>query len=547
MEENKLTLSDLQNETEEQEKPKISKEEIMATMKANQNAQAYKERKRKELEEQTKAQAQQQQELSEKEQQEHMQRVYEGQEAPANAQEMYDGIYNNIQKTMERKKIEKQIIDEHFEQKEEDAKEEQEIEDLLNGRAIESDIPQRPSKDIKEALEEDEDGDLDDILGDDIDYDLDDDLDEDEDDDEDDEDDNEEEKEELERLTYTDEERIEVLSKKAKEKIKPIEDDKIIDLSNFKVASKKLSVSKVVKITNTEPNLSNWGLFNTGIPILMEEFKGQELATISELISSEDKTLTEYNKNRQLYRMIYDHDKSESKPDSFTEWLKQISIRDNDNLFMAVYRASYAGANYIPYTCPHCGEIFVTDSLPLYQHIKFGDKKDEEKAQEILDMIERKPVELPVNRVQISENYVMDFRDPSLYNIMIECAVLDDEYRRTHADLISYISYIDNIYYINREQNILEPIDLVKFDKNLKKEIASKIKRYAKILKELTEDQLNLVAININNIVELQNVDVKYVLPEMVCPRCGKTIEEIPTIAQSLVFTRHQLALLATM
>ena len=125
MEENKLTLSDLQNETEEQEKPKISKEEIMATMKANQNAQAYKERKRKELEEQTKAQAQQQQELSEKEQQEHMQRVYEGQEAPANAQEMYDGIYNNIQKTMERKKIEKQIIDEHFEQKEEDAKEEQ--------------------------------------------------------------------------------------------------------------------------------------------------------------------------------------------------------------------------------------------------------------------------------------------------------------------------------------------------------------------------------------------------------------------------------------
>lgn len=546
MEENKLTLSDLQNETEEQEKPKISKEEIMATMKANQNAQAYKERKRKELEEQTKAQAQQQQELSEKEQQEHMQRVYEGQEAPANAQEMYDGIYNNIQKTMERKKIEKQIIDEHFEQKEEDAKEEQEIEDLLNGRAIESDIPQRPSKDIKEALEEDEDGDLDDILGDDIDYDLDDDLDED-DDDEEEEDDDEEEKEEIEPLIYTDEERIEVLSKKAKEKIKAIEEDKIIDLANFKVANKKLSVNKVVKITNTEPNLSNWGLFNTGIPILMEEFKGQELATISELISSEDKTLTEYNKNRQLYRMIYDHDKSESKPDSFTEWLKQISIRDNDNLFMAVYRASYAGANYIPYTCPHCGEIFVTDSLPLYQHIKFADKKDEEKAQEILDMIERKPVELPVNRVQISENYVMDFRDPSLYNIMIECAVLDDEYRRTHADLISYISYIDNIYYINREQNILEPIDLVKFDKNLKKEIASKIKRYAKILKELTEDQLNLVAININNIVELQNVDVKYVLPEMVCPRCGKTIEEIPTIAQSLVFTRHQLALLATM
>lgn len=544
MEENKITLSDLQNEVQEQEKPKISKEEIIAAMTANQNAQAYKERKRKELEEQNKALAQQQQELSEKEQQEHMQRVYEGQEAPANAQEMYDGIYNNIQKTMERKKIEKQIIDEHFEQKEEDAKEEQEIQDLLNGKAIESDI--RPSKDIKEALEEDEDGDLDNILDDDdIDYDLDDDLDED--DDEEEEDDDEEEKEEIEPLIYTDEERIEVLSKKAKEKIKAIEEDKIIDLANFKVANKKLSVNKVVKITNTEPNLSNWGLFNTGIPILMEEFKGQELATISELISSEDKTLTEYNKNRQLYRMIYDHDKSESKPDSFTEWLKQISIRDNDNLFMAVYRASYAGANYIPYTCPHCGEIFVTDSLPLYQHIKFADKKDEEKAQEILDMIERKPVELPVNRVQISENYVMDFRDPSLYNIMIECAVLDDEYRRTHADLISYISYIDNIYYINRQENILEPIDLVKFDKNLKKEIASKIKRYAKILKELTEDQLNLVAININNIVELQNVNVKYVLPEMVCPRCGKTIEEIPTIAQSLVFTRHQLALLATM
>lgn len=566
----KISLEDLKNgvEPQEEKKEEVNYQAIVAA-EAAANAQAYKERVLKERAEKAKAEEEQAKAEQEKAHKEHMDKVYTGEEAPDTTQEYFDGILHNIERTMERKQYEKDLIDNHFAEIAAQEEEDKEVEEIMDGMNnddiidveveqddtpakvfdnprevdINTEIPKEdhvPKKSMKEVLaDEDDDHDLDAIL----DY---------EDDDDEDYDDLDEEvvdeDEKPEFLNYTAQEEVEALGKAVKEKIKPIEDDKIIDLSQFKVASKKVSISKVLKsVGASEPNQTNWGLFNTGLPILMEGFKGQEIATISELIAADEEVMTTYNKNRQLYGMLYQHDKSESKPESFTDWLKQISVRDDDHLFMALYRAAYSGANYINYRCPECGEVFVSDSLPLYKMVKFASTEDEQKANGIMDSVIREPQPLPVMTKQISENYVMNFKDPSLYDIMIEGAVLDNDYIKNHADLVTYISYIDTIFYINRDNMELEPIELTKYDKNLKKQIATKIKRYTKILKELTEDQLNSVSVYINEMATKKDVDLIYIRPEMECPRCKHMIEEEEASARNLVFTRHQLALLATM
>ena len=574
----KISLEDLKNGVEPQEEKEEVNYQAMVAAEAAANAQAYKERVLKERAEKAKAEQQQAEEEQAKAHEEHMQKVYTGDEAPDTTQEYFDGILHNINKTMERKKYEKSLVDDHFEEVAAQQEEDQEVEEMMNDMDTDGDImvdlekgyedpclhhpkevdinteiPEEnhvPTKSIKEVLDdEDDDHDLDEIIGDDDDEDyLLDDEDEEEEEDTEDESDDDEDDDKPEFLNYTPQEEAEALGKAVKEKIRPIEDDKRIDLSAFKKANKKVSVSKVLKAVGaSEPNQTNWGLFNTGLPILMEGFKGQEIATISELIAADEEVMTTYNKNRQLYGMLYQHDKSESKPESFTDWLKQISIRDDDHLFMALYRAAYSGANYINYRCPECGEVFVSDSLPLYKMVKFATKEDEQKADKIMDSVIREPQPLPMITEQISENYVMDFKDPSLYNIMIEGAVLDNDYIQKHSDLVTYISYIDNIYYINRDTMELEPIELTKYDKNLKKQIATKIKRYTKILRELTEDQLNSVSVYINEIASKKDVDLIYIRPEIECPRCQHKIPEEEASARNLVFTRHQLALLATM
>lgn len=556
MENNKITLEDLKNNNGE-EKLVPSKEEIVVA-KATSNAEAYKKRKLEELKQEEKERKEKAEIELQKENEEHMKKVLSGEEPALSTREAFATFQNDMESAVARKKFEKELIDETIEEQRETNEELEQAERVANGEVklnIDLINDEEDLKDIKDVVDDLDDEYIDSVINDDDDIDLDDDLDDidnlnDIDDDDDDIDEkSEENKPDIEYLNYTESEYRKALGAAAKEKIRPIEDDKIIDLSQFTIADKQLGVNKVLKMSkrDSSPNESNWGLFNTGISILMEEFKGQELGKLIELISDEDKNLSVYNRNRAIYKLLFDHDNSEGKPESFTQWLKEISVRDNDNLYMSVYRSSFSGANYIPYNCTECGNVFVSDNVPLYQMARFKSDKDDSKAQEILDSVTREPVDLPVVRKQISENYVMDFKDPSLYNIMIETALLDDDFMEQRRDLITYISYIKDIYYINRETMTLEPIELTKYDKNLKKELAIKIKRYSKILKGLTTEQLSDVQSHINDLIELKTVDVEYLIPETVCPRCGKPVKEVVTSAQNLVFTRHQLALLATM
>ena len=92
----------------------------------------------------------------------------------------------------------------------------------------------------------------------------------------------------------------------------------------------------------------------------------------------------------------------------------------------------------------------------------------------------------------------------------------------------------------------LQPIRTNIYQNNMKKTAKSRIINFSKIISILDSDQYNTLIAYINKINESGN-KLTYQLPEVTCPTCKTVIESTPTEAQSMVFTRHQLAALATL
>ena len=134
----KLSLEDLKNgangvEEEEQQPTKEQIEQQLVAMKAFNNAQAFKQKKMAEFkanEEERKKKQEEQQTMID---QEHFQKVIDGEEEADSPQEFFDLLDYDVRAAMERKKVEKQMVEDYYEEK----AEEEEAEELANGFAEE--------------------------------------------------------------------------------------------------------------------------------------------------------------------------------------------------------------------------------------------------------------------------------------------------------------------------------------------------------------------------------------------------------------------------
>ena len=129
---------------------------------------------------------------------------------------------------------------------------------------------------------------------------------------------------------------------------------------------------------------------------------------------------------------------------------------------------------------------------------------------------------------------------------LVRPVVLDEDFVEKFGDLVSICTYIDGIYYINKQKMELQPVRTNVYRNNMKKTIKSKIINYSKIISTLDSDQYNTLIAYMQKINE-SGESLTYQLPEVTCPSCGTVIPATPQEAQSLVFTRHQLAALATL
>ena len=349
---------------------------------------------------------------------------------------------------------------------------------------------------------------------------------------------------------------VELSEEELQAAIKKVQDEIAIKLglrgkekisSDTEVSSKGVTLTNVLNILGQKSTPINqgadWVLVSGGKRITMKQWTGAELDSINRNVSGRNR----FNTLREIFFAIYSHITSE-KP-SFEDWLKTTSFFDIDHLYMAIYAANYTGKNYLPYNCedPACRYPFLSENHDIDDMIWFEDDEVKDRFYKIKESTEVvKPGLYQTHIEQIYDRIGVEFKEPTIYDVVFESAVLDEAFNTKYADIIRFLVYIQNIHILG-EDGMWHPV-ICKVDAdNIVKTTKTRIITYAKILAQLPSDAIMYMNKFIDQI-DMAGNKVKYRLPEEVCPRCGKPVARIRSSndgdfieGSRMVFSRHQL------
>ena len=339
----------------------------------------------------------------------------------------------------------------------------------------------------------------------------------------------------------TDEQILDRFKKSIRDKIKPV--TKAFDISTYTITTKAIPFSNSVQQKTNHFRRAKWALMSTGRPITMRSFKSTEL----DEMNSNSKADSRYMIVKKQYGMIFNHIE-DPKPATVEEWAKVNSFLDLEHIWFAIYRSCYEGANYIPRDCvdnKECRNVFLTEDTPIMDMVKFKDKEAKKKFFNILNKNADETSTMYTSEITpVSDDYAIAFREPSIYNIVFESALVEEEFLEKHQDLVSVLAYVDKVYRIDHENRKLIPIESPYFKDNATKTYKARIKAMSKVLDTLTSDQYRFILAIIDEINK-RGDEVTYVYPEVTCPKCNRTAPEQVQSAQNMVFLRHQLVALA--
>lgn len=332
---------------------------------------------------------------------------------------------------------------------------------------------------------------------------------------------------------------------------------KEIDISNFKIGN-PISATSVLSTMNSGKSIdsSDWALHSTEIPITMRKFTGVELKNLQAVSTA--------RRNRQnaifeRWNLIYEHDTNPNKPKDVQEWAKRINAKDENDIFFAVYDATFHNANHIPYTCknPKCRHAFISEHIPTSKMVKFEPEEfraefESIRAQGPSDMKNRKVIKR--GPIPISKNFAVTTKDASIWDINFMFRLVGEEFFNKYIDTIEVIGYIDDLFKINYQNGTVDPIqykkDEGKDDANTAANVKNRIIIYNRIIKQLTPDEYGTL-VSVTKEPDDAN-KVIYVLPECTCPKCGELIPERELngsrengTIEGQLFTRRPLAIIA--
>lgn len=330
-----------------------------------------------------------------------------------------------------------------------------------------------------------------------------------------------------------------------------------VDLSDFSVG-KPISASSVLSTMNSGKSIdsSDWALHSTGIPITMRKFTGVELKNLQAVSTG--------RRNRQnavfeRWNLIYEHDANPYKPDNVQDWARCINANDEQDIFFAVYDATFHNANHIPYTCddPKCGHAFISEHIPTYKMVKF---EPEEYEKEFYHIRTKGPSKMEAKAnaskrvVPISKDFAIRTKQASIWDVNFMYRLVGEEFFNKYSDTIDVMGYIDELYQIDYANHQIKPISYKKDDDDDDAKLAVNVKNriivYNRIIKQLTPDEYGTIISLSKSDPEKGNIS--YVIPECTCPKCGKTIAETPLdgspnhgTIEGQLFTRRPLAIIA--
>lgn len=359
-------------------------------------------------------------------------------------------------------------------------------------------------------------------------------------DDDEDEDDSEDAKEDQEKR---DSEVInDKLKKSVKSKIKTVAGN--YNLTAFTISKKPVALNAVLDTVECPTRkAADWVAYSTGHKFRMLGFTGAE---IDKLGNPGGNRMTS---EAVRYKMIFDHIIDADKPATMEQWAKVTSYYDIEHYWFGGFRATFEGEAYMPITnCPTDNKhVFLTDNLDIMDFVKFEDDNAKQRFADIYNGKIAKPKSLYRSEVvPVSEDFAIAFREPSIYNMVFEIAMLDPEFVTKYNDIITLICYIDDIYYINKQTMTLDPIEYRHWPNNTAKTIKSKIIQYGKAIRKLSSDQYHAILMYIQEIAK-RGSSISYQIPEVTCIECQTTIPATPMEGNELVFMRHKLAALAAL
>lgn len=335
---------------------------------------------------------------------------------------------------------------------------------------------------------------------------------------------------------------IDSIKSQAKENIKPIRDR--IDLTKFTVRKEPIAISKLMSINNiAEVKIGDWAMYSQGRPISCSALTGMEITKLNPSGSSR----TRLNAFKEIYKIIFDHVIDDNKPE-FEAWLKTIHYHDLDHIYFALYKATFSGSNFVNFTCQNeqCSNVFIKD-VSFEELVKYADDAAKEKVKAIMAMDTTTEAAGYENHLyQISDSYMVGLRIPSVWNVVIETASLSEAFLEKYAEILDLYSYIDEIYFIDRDNGQLIPVDIKQVANNQVMSISNRIRIYHSIISKLSSDQYYELYKYIRD-MESQVSGITYQFPETICPECGAKIPATTMTAEQLLFTRHQLGALASM
>ena len=121
------------------------------------------------------------------------------------------------------------------------------------------------------------------------------------------------------------------ITEEVKSKVRPI--NNLINLSEYSVSTKAVTGSKVLsqitQMRNTQ--IGTWALVNAGRPITMTAMYGDEIERINP--DPDSSALSEFQRQKQIFSIFYDHTVDANKPASLEAWTKTIPASDIQNLY----------------------------------------------------------------------------------------------------------------------------------------------------------------------------------------------------------------------
>lgn len=351
--------------------------------------------------------------------------------------------------------------------------------------------------------------------------------------------------EETDELTDDEKEEIKERQRKFREEVNeklniPMTLDKK-GIAKFRIATKPVSVNKVLKTNQNKIHTATWALPNSGRLATYSALSGEEIENLNP--DAHDTNMSTDMANRLVFNTLFTHLVDPNKPDSMEEWLRTINWFDINDVYFGIYLATFKDSNFVAYTCDDnkCRNIFLED-VHFNDMIKYADDKAEAKYKDLLHSgIDATPSTIPEDIVPISPQYAIGFRAPSVYDIIFGASSLDARFRAKYATTIGNISYMANVYYIKGET--LFPVDCKPVANDPAKTMRNRIVVYYNILKTLSSDQYSIVTRTINDINNANRVMATFHYPDSKCKKCGKVIKRAQTDMNPLtmLFIRHQL------